>query len=871
MKRVILYFNLYFISLLPLLAQTGAGDNFNDNSLLSGWKTSVSTVTLTEANAELNVNIASISNYDNVSFDFSPVDISANPILTFKIKSPKAFTLRVDLVDDQGNSTNTAATTQAITSNANYSNISLNFSGKFNQSYPTATVVNNKKIAKIVFFFNAGSTFSGNLYLDDVVLGTLTTGVVSGPFTGTVRKNQIGYETSATKVALIESAVNTIAYSKFTLTNSTDTITRFRGNVGAWKQVAGWKNRYFSTLDFSTFKTPGTYKLLIDGKTVTGNIVIGDAILFKQTSASVISFFKGMRSLLTSDNSISFNGPRNDFVDLHGGWFDATGDAGKHLSHLSYANYFNPQQIPMVAWGMMKSYEMDTTAFAGIKTQVKDEIVWGADYLVRSLDNLGYFYLSVFDTWGAAGAVREICEWSGSGGTRSANYQSAMREGAGISIAALAKAYTMKFKGTYTSQQYLDAAIKGYAHLKSAGTGYNTKNLEYGNDHTENIIDDYCGLLAAVELYKATKTASYLQDANSYYQSLIAKQQASGWFASDLAGNRPFYHAADEGLPIVAIVEYAKIAPSQATSIKDVLTKWNNWYIAISKEVENPFSYVREYFKPYTTSLQTAKKSFFLPHNNETGYWWQGENARLASMTTAFLSSSRLINPNFNLGNDSISQFAVSQLDWIVGKNPYGICMVTGFGDANYAGYTGKTNIKGGICNGISSDTLAETDLMFMPYPATDWQNWRWIEQWLPHDTWFLLATTTLGYYANHPVTLVNDCNGVLGGSAFIDSCKNCAGGNTGVTPVLNSKFCVTGIDVDNYSKVSLYPNPTSGVLKIGIDDFVQVEVYNSLGTLVLTSNSDILQLGAFSNGIYVLKINSLNGTQFEKALKIGE
>ena len=34
-------------------------------------------------------------------------------------------------------------------------------------------------------------------------------------------------------------------------------------------------------------------------------------------------------------------------ADLHGGWYDASGDVSKYLSHLSYANYMNPQQTPL--------------------------------------------------------------------------------------------------------------------------------------------------------------------------------------------------------------------------------------------------------------------------------------------------------------------------------------------------------------------------------------------------------------------------------------------------------------------------------------------------------------------------------------------
>ena len=54
--------------------------------------------------------------------------------------------------------------------------------------------------------------------------------------------------------------------------------------------------------------------------------------------------------------------------------------------------------------------------------------------------------------------------------------------------------------GDYPAARYLAAAEKGFAHLQA-------KNLEYVDDHQENIIDDYTALLAATELYQATKKA----------------------------------------------------------------------------------------------------------------------------------------------------------------------------------------------------------------------------------------------------------------------------------------------------------------------------------------------------------------------------
>ena len=58
-----------------------------------------------------------------------------------------------------------------------------------------------------------------------------------------------------------------------------------------------------------------------------------------------------------ADSHLKFEGTKPGTVDAHGGWWDATGDYGKHLSHLSFSTYFNPQQIPLVVYSLLKSYE----------------------------------------------------------------------------------------------------------------------------------------------------------------------------------------------------------------------------------------------------------------------------------------------------------------------------------------------------------------------------------------------------------------------------------------------------------------------------------------------------------------------------------
>ena len=287
---------------------------------------------------------------------------------------------------------------------------------------------------------------------------------------------------------------------------------------------------------------------------------VGQKNLAGKTIGMVMDYFYNDRAnknpVLGWDQKVSVYGSSGVTRDVRGGWYDASGDVSKYLSHLSYANYLNPQQIPLTVWSLAHAANrIPSTIKQFSNRSAGEEAAYGADFLVRMLDEQGFFYMTVFDNWGMGS--RTLCAFSGEDGKKSSNYQTAFREGGGMAIAGLARAAKLGLKGEFTSEQYLEAAEKAFAHLsEKQGIG---KACAYCDDGKENIIDDYTALLAATELFEATGKEEYIKAAQERAQSLCSRLSKDGYFWSDDAKTRPFWHASDAGLPLIALIRFAEV------------------------------------------------------------------------------------------------------------------------------------------------------------------------------------------------------------------------------------------------------------------------------------------------------------------------
>lgn len=563
----------------------------------------------------------------------------------------------------------------------------------------------------------------------------------------TILASQVAYNLNGPKMAMVKSSEPLPAATTFEILDALTFEKVFNGILSQGIKVQDWSpDVVYSRADFSSFNKPGYYKLVVrlDNKEYDSyDFQIEDNAIAKTAIPAIINFFFHQRANspqeLDADKNIILYGSSKT-VDLHGGWCDASGDISKYFSHLAYTNFMSPQQTPMVDWSMANTVETASKILdeTGSTEALTKEALYGADYIMRSLSPEGYFYMTVFTYFNKDPKARRVVGLLADSKTTS-DYQCAWREGGGMAIAALARISQWKKDGDFTSQQYLAGAERAFDHLLVNST-------KYADDGKDNVIDDYCALMAASELWSATDKPLYRDEARKRAKNLADRMTAGGYFLANDA-DRPFWHAADAGLPIIALARYldketdAKYRDIALGTIRKAL----DYNLKITGEVPNPFGYPRQSFL-YKGKVQNG---FFIPHENESGWWWQGEDARLGSLAAAAIVGGRLVYPgNAAFGvNQQLADYASHLVSWVLGCNPYNICMMYGYGQNNVpymASMFGHGSGRGGISNGITGKA-GNGDGSGIDFKMEDNGNeWRWSEQWIPHTGWFLQAVAAM-------------------------------------------------------------------------------------------------------------------------------
>ena len=635
----------------------------------------------------------------------------------------------------------------------------------------------------------AGGAAVGSLLAGSPAFASTTTSASDSPDSGVaalgslqVFTNNVGYEASSLKRFVIGAGVRPsssgLHYQVFNTATGkavhSGTAT-FSGQVEQWASEGSPSvPAYYWSGDFSEITQAGQYVVVVpEAAGVPGLSGVSvpfliEADLFERhTLSHVLHYFKGSRSSGQFDKADSHlpvgAADGTQFVDVSGGWYDATGDFGIHFSQVfkgPAAPYLITLSVPLTAWALFASYEAlharKDTELTQLCNWALDEAMFGADFLVRMKAPNGSFYFSIEQNETNRLQQPEAPAQRWLSATQSATgwdpTQVSFRMGGGTAIATLAAASTYKVSGAFSNAQYLATAEDAFAYLQA-------NNLQLNGGLPENILDDCEILLAATELTKATGKAAYRAVAKARAQSLAGRLASwdgyRNYWNADGAG-RPFFHPSNAGLPVVSLLNYLKVAGgAERTALLKVVRESLAFELSMTKEVTNPFGYARQLVQ---VADGTRFTTFFYPQDVspsiQAGGWFQGENARIASLAAAArMAAGYLPDDAFAA---QLRSYADDQLNWICGMNPYASCMLNGSGLNNPAYYDALGTWQflpqaGGINNGICGLTSEGLGIMYEPGSRadgfkSDWaEDWRRMEQWLPHSTWFLYAAALGG------------------------------------------------------------------------------------------------------------------------------
>lgn len=576
--------------------------------------------------------------------------------------------------------------------------------------------------------------------------------------------NQIGYRPQDCKTAVL-STERQENIKGFEIVECRTEHTVYEGDVRPMGTVARWNRGYFYQLDFSSFEMQGRFFIRI-GNAASYAFEIRPYILDFEMMMNAVYYFRSQRDVgewEAQDQHVMFQDQRPERIDASGGWFDATGDYGIHLSHLTHSAYYTPQQTPLAAYVFYKVNDITKKWVDQRKNEaaiapeffghVLTEGTYGADHLMRRAAPSGSFYRSIrrgMREFGPEDRTRHIgyeLRHSSAqfGNAFTANeekvteefYEVGFRMGGGLAIAALAIAARHPYPSQkFSCEAYLETAIRSYLYLLE-------NNERYVNDGKWNLIDRYAALIAATEIYLTTHEAKWYRNAEDMLNQLLRHAVPVGgdMLRWNVDGDMPYFHAAEAGLPVVALMTFYEADPATEAAQRALAAaeKAMRYEAHITDDTVNPFGYPRYTWKNPDGKLQSR---FFFPHETTVSPWWQGENARLGSLSVAALY---VANATSDRKLEKRLRFYAQQcVDWIVGDNPFDVCMVHGFGQRNaryFALGRYRLHCPGGIVNGITSHVDDEEGIMFLCDIDQGLEdNWRWGEQWIPHSAWYLYA-----------------------------------------------------------------------------------------------------------------------------------
>jgi len=637
-----------------------------------------------------------------------------------------------------------------------------------------------------------------------------------------IRLNQVGFFVNGPKMAAVVGSSAT----SFTIKSTDRSTTYYTGTLSSASTWAS-SGESVQIADFSSFVSSGKFVIDITGLGYSYPFVIGNdvfvdinrklikAFYFQRCSAALPAQYAGKwaRNAGHPDNDViihpsaaSTARPAGTMISSTKGWYDA-GDYNLYITNSGIAVY-----------SMLAAYEQYSAYFDTLNLNIPesgnnlpdilDQVKWNTDWMLSMQDPAdgGVYFKKTdpnFDAWQILpefdNAKRYVCKK-----TTSSAYDFA---------ASMAVAYRV-FKdldNTYATQ-CLDAAKAAYA------WGIANPNVKFSNPAAEGaypaiVTGDYLDTdlsdefeWAATELYIATKDESYyansFKNTNSYILPNWNRVRTLGLIS--LA-----YHR--KNLTTTGFAD--------TTAIKDKVLAMATTYTNYQKNIS-----------PYKIVMG------------------QGGNAQFEWGSNGFAArqSFILLNAYQINGNKDFLDAALSNVDYIVGRNAVGYSFITGIGSKQVM------DIHHAISKG---DGVAD------PIPG-----------------WMAGGPSNINYdgcinYVNTPAISYIDklgCYTKNEGDINWNAAAVYATAATSTFRIYNGNVVTSNELSTDQVKVTTYPNPFDSSFQInGITEAVDYSLIDASGRVVQKGRTDGTIVVNAKAGVYQLILFSEAGKQVVKLVKI--
>ena len=92
----------------------------------------------------------------------------------------------------------------------------------------------------------------------------------------------------------------------------------------------------------------------------------------------------------------------------------------------------------------------------------------------------------------------------------------------------------------------------------------------------------------------------------------------------------------------------------------------------------------------------------------------------------------------------------------------------------------------------------------------------------------------------------------------------------------MSCEQCVTvdpvSVEENTSNNMSIYPNPTDGILNIEVESMTRITIFNTMGQVVydneVVSDKETIDMTQYNEGMYLLRVTTENGMMTEKVVR---